>query len=802
MDTLVHDIRFAIRVLLARPLLTVLAMLCLGLGIGATTAVLAPIDVFLFRPLPYPHADRLISAYVTNKHRGWTHTPFSMLDLLDYRAASKTIDIAGYHGGSFNAVTGDGHAERLFGVSVTSNFFRVMGTPPVIGRALLPHEETAGHHSVIISQRLWRRRFAGDSAVIGRTMRLDGTPYTIVGVAPKGFAYPSRFIDLWTGFAIDSTQRRDTQSREWYFIRGIGRLAPGASLAEAQQELSGVARGLAAKYPETDAGNGIRLSTLHDAIFTDQYRSASVIAGLAVSLLLLIAITNVTNLLLARAAAREHEIAIRTAIGAGRRRIVRQLLTESTILALAGGALGVALAFPMLRGLVALLPSDAPGIQRIAIDPQVIGFACAITIFAGILAGLAPAFKASARDVRGALQDDGRGRVLARGGARLRNVLVATQVCLALVLLVASGLLVKGFEHIERADLGFATQHVLTAQADLPDRTYTTTDQRIHFVHALLARIDAIPGVTSAAATNILPFGGEAFTYYRTDGGTKITGQSPATSTRLISPEYFRTLGMTLRAGRDFSDADGPDAPKVVVVSQRFAQQQWPGDSALGRRIAFVSGTFEVVGVVNDAKLNGAEAPAPATVYLPYDQIAQPQLGIVVRATGDPAALAPAIRAATFAVDPDEPLYAVQTLAALTAATTQTNAMLSRGMLAVAGIAFLLAVIGVYGVTTYSVGQRTREIGIRMAMGAENADVTRQIVRQGAAIVGIGTATGLLLAVLVTRGLSAFLFGVSAFDPIVFGGITVLLVATAIVASYLPARRAARVDPLIALRAE
>jgi len=797
METFLQDLRYALRVLRARPLVTVLAVLCLGIGIGANAALFAPIDVFMFRPLPYPQADKLVTAYVTNAERGWNQVPLSMPDFLDYRTKAKTIDLAGYYNKSFNLSGGTAEAERLSGVAVSSNFFRVLGKAPILGRAFLPTDEPTGHAVAIVSNDLWTRRFGADSAVLGRTIHLDGSPYTVVGVMPKGFEFPARGTDVFTPLALTGTETRNA-----HYVRTIGRIKNGASFDAARAELGSLARGLATAYPAADAGNGLGFITLHDAFYNDHFRSASTIAGVSVTLLLLIAITNVANLLLAQVGGREREIAIRTAIGAGRRRIIRQLLTESTILGLVGGTLGLALAFPMLRGLVALMPSDFPRVADIAIDGRVIAYGIAITLVTGLVAGLAPALRVGRRDLRGALQDGGRGSVLARGGSRLRNALVVSQVSLALVLLVASGLLVKGFHKLRDVDLGFETRHVLTAQTNLSTAKYPDENATRRFARDAIARLDAIPGVVSAAVVNDLPSTSNNGTYYQVEGQPAPEGHQPVVAFRAISPTYFQTLGMTIMSGRGITDADRAGAPLVVVVNQRFAERHWPNENPLGKRLIFESGPREIVGVLADAFESGPDTRAPAMIYFPFDQSPTPRFGFAVKTTGDPNAIAPAMRASIAGLDPDQPLYSVVDLSTLVANDTKADGVLSQIMAALALVAFVLAVIGVYGVMAYSVGQRTQEIGIRMAMGARNTDVSKMVVRQGARIIGIGTGVGLVLAAVASKALSLWLFGVSAFDPLTFGGVTAALVATAIVASYLPARRAARVDPLIALRAE
>jgi putative ABC transport system permease protein len=797
MDTFRQDLRFALRALRSRPGMTVLAVLCLSIGIGANTAIFSPVDVFMLRSLPYDEPHQLVVAWNTNEERGWTEVSLSVPDFLDYREQAQSVDLSAYTGQSFN-VSGDG-TERLSGEGVAYNFFRVMGTTPLIGRAFAEEDERPGAPRVaILSYQLWQRRFGGGDDIIGSTLRLDGDIYTVVGVMPNRFDFPDAQTEIFTPLTFDGTEPRAS-----HYLETVGRVVAGSSIEQARAELSAIARRLEATYPESNAGNGIRVLKLRDELFGPEFREATTIATLAVALLLLIAAANVANLLLAQTAVREREIAVRAALGAGRSRIVRQLLTESLILGLTGGALGLALAYPGVKGLVALMPDWFPRLDEIGIDGRVVAYGFAVTLITGLLAGLAPALQTARQDLRSSLHEGGRGSSFGRRGNKLRNVFVTGQLALAVTLLVTSGLLIKGFRRLSHVDLGYDPAGVLTFRTTLPETKYPEDTDQWRFTGLLLDRLAALPGVEVAAATSRLPMTGNSGTYYQIEGEDVPEGRRPVVGYRSVSPEYFRALGTSVVQGRNLAYADGKDAPLVIVVNEAFVRRHWPDDDPLDRRVAFSSGTRVIVGVVPDIRESDLDQGGPAPmVYFPAAQSPFRFAGFVIRTDADPLALVGPVRRTVTGADADQPIYDVQTLQQRMQENVQANGVLSKIMLVLGGIALVLAVIGVYGVVSYAVSQRTQEIGVRMALGARGRDVVRMVVGHGGRTTLIGAAIGLMLAAGLSRVMSFFLFGVNALDPVTFGGAALALAVAALIASYLPARRASRVDPLIALRAD
>lgn len=795
--TYLQDARYAIRALRARPGLSALAIACLGVGIGASTAIFSPVDVFMFRPLPYPDPDRLVAPYLTQERRGWTELSYSLADFRDHRAMSRTLDVAAYDGVGYNLSGGD-LPERISGQQVSSNFFRVLGTPPAQGRPFLEDEERPGGPKVaILSHELWLNRFGG-APVLNTTIRLDGEPHTIVGIMPERFRPPEPGAEIYTPMTIPESPARTS-----YYLDLVARLTPGATIETANAEIAAVAARVAEANPEQNDGVGARVVTLWENILGRPFRDGSAICSVAVVLLLLIASANVANLLLARAADRGREIAVRTALGADRKRIVAQLLTESVVLALGGGAVGLALAWAGIQGLRTLFPEGMPRVELIAMDVRVVVFGIAVTLVAGVISGLAPAIQASRQDLRESLQEGGRGAPMGRRTGRLRNAFVVSEVAFALVLLVGAGLLVKGFVRLKAADSGLETGSVLTFRLTPPATRYPTgRDLRI-FSRQLVDRLSTLTGVQAAGITSLLPFSGNSSTSYRLEGEDERAGEGYSTSYRAVSPGYFDAVGISLRQGRLFTAADDSGTTAVLVVNESFARRHWPDGAALGRRIVLGSGPREIVGVVEDTREGSiSDQPNPARAYLAASQSPFRSIGVALRAGGDPAALTAAARAAVREVDPDQPVYDVLPLNRRIALNLQGDGILARIMMVLAAVALVLSLVGVYGVMAYSVSRRTQEIGVRMALGAESGDVVRMVVRQGARVVAIGCGIGLVLALGASRGLSVFLHGVSAFDPVTFGGVVAALAAAAILASYLPARGASRVDPVVALRGE
>jgi len=797
MDEIWQDIKYAIRSLRRGGALIAIAVLSLAIGIGANTAIFSAVDVFMLRPLPYPNSDELYSVYTTNHERGWSQVSFSVPDFADLRERSRTLDVAATRYLSFNLSEGD-RPERLSGVQVSSNFFRMLGVQPARGRAFLPEEEVEGrHHVAIISDGLWQDRFGGDPDVLGRVVLLDGQPHTIVGVMPPKFWFLSPGTEIWVPFYITGEEHRNS-----HYIGVRARLRPGATPEQAQDEAERIAGQLAAEYPDTNAGNGAVLITLHRDVFNEGFRTGCLTSTVAVLFLLLIACANVANLLLTHAAGREREVAVRTALGASRARIVRQFLAEALILAAAGAVLGTGLAVFGIRGLLSVMPGWFPRMDEIGLNPRVLGFTALVTMLSALLVCLAPAIQNTKLDMVESLKEGGRGGTAAKG-TRLRKALVVVEVSLALVLLVSSALLVRGFINIRLAERGFDESDVLAFMLVLPDNEYPDSASTIAFHTELRERLSSLPGVRSVGATTILPLHGNTGTYYWLPGeDIESDLQRKITSTRDVSPGYFEALDIPTLQGRVIEDIDRPDRRRVIVINEAMAERHWPGENPIGRELLVYSGPKQIVGVVANAYYNNDVQSVGPMVYFSAYQDDDRYLDWVIETDVPPETLVESVRQEVLAIDPNLPAYNVRPLKALIDENLGGDTIMAKIMSAVALIALVLALAGVYGVMAYSVSQRTQEMGIRMALGARNRDVVSMVMRQGAVLALLGVVLGVAIGLGVTRSLAFFLYGVSPFDPLTFTAAALALLVAGIVATFFPARRATLVDPVVALRAE
>ena len=794
MDTLRQDIRYALRSLRGSKAITAVAILSVGLGIGATSSIFSGVDVFMIRPLPFPDSHELVMVWTANRDRGWTTASSSVPDFLDLREESRSLDLAAVRGTGVNLSGGD-QPLRLNARRVSPGFFSIVGVQPARGRGFLPDEEGPGAPpAVVISNGLWHRTFGADPEIVGRTVSLDGIAHTVVGVTPPRFNFGSAGIDAWMPLTISGDEPRASR-----YLQIVGRVRDGFTLEQARAEMSRLARRLAVEYPEANAGNDANVVRLRDEWFDEGFRQGSAISSVAVVFVLLIACANVANLLLARGAAREREIALRSALGAGRVRIVRQLLTESVILALAGGVLGIGLAFYGARGLRSLLPAWFPRVDAIGVDGRVLLFTAVVAVVSGVLFGLAPALQSATSDYRTALGEGG-SRGSAGGRGRLRRALVVSEIALAMALLVASGLLVKSFVQMQTADLGFRTD-LLSARITLPEAKYPDDEDTRSFYRDLLSRLAGLPGVEAVGGTSVLPTQGNNATYYALEDETLEVGRSPIVSYRSVTPGYLEAMGVDLLAGRRLTEEDAaPDAPRVALVNQRMVERHWPEESPLGARIRFSSGPREIVGVVENTRDFGPEDDPPALVYQPSYELRS--MSVVMAGSQEPRALLQPIRSVVQEMDPDQPVYEIQTVASLIQEEIGGYNAMVKILAALGAVALVLSLAGVYGVMAYSVAQRTREVGVRMALGARERDVLGLVIRQGGALAAVGVGAGLLLALVTARGLSFFLVGVSPYDPIPFGATAAVLLVAAVAATVFPARRASRVDPVEALRTE
>src|SRR5258708_1123529 len=800
MQTLLHDIRYALRLLRKSPGFTVAAVLTLALGMGANTVMFSVLNTVLLRPLPYAHPDRLVQIWETDSRLGRTHGPVSAYNFTDWQIQSKTMVASSTYDYENVVLTGQKEPKRLATLFVTAGFFDVFEAKALKGRTFLPGEDEPGKdHVVVLSYGAWRRHFGEDANIIGKSIALDDALYAVMGIMPPDFAFSWSGNEAWCLPAFDLKKL----PRSHHGLFAVGRLKTGVTLPQAQSEMNTIADRLARDYPGSNGTAGVSLVPLQEEIVGDVRGRLLVLWG-AVIAVLLVACANVAGLLLARAVSRQKEVAIRTALGGTRARLVRQFLTESTLLALIGGIAGMAIALWAGRMVVLSSRGPVPRLRDLQLDGWVIAVAAAGCVVTGLLFGIAPALHALRADLNSTLKETHLTSSQSSGRLWLRSLFVVCELALALVLLVGAGLLTKTLWRMQHVDPGFEAENVLGARISVPQSRYPDGDQRALLYQRIVERLAAIPGVESAGATNDLPFSGS-----RSSSSFKIEGRPPKPDEvwqadyRVVSPAYMEAMHMRLIQGRRFSVHDNQDAPNVAIVSQAFAKKFFPDQDPLGHRIDSHGGFLEIVGVIGDAKLQGlTETPNPE-LYVPYLQRNPPGWAfLVVRSHTDQAALIRSVRTAVAEIVPDQPLYDLRSMNDRLSVALGPQRFTSLLLGVFAGLALLLAGIGVYGVIAYTVAQRTHEIGIRMALGATRADVLRLIFRQGARIAAIGLSVGTVIALITTRFIASLLFGVEAHDPLIFAGVLVALLSLVLIASYVPARRAAQVDPMVALRCE
>ncbi len=801
METLLQDVRYGARMLIKHPGFTMVAVIALALGIGANTAIFSVVNTVLLRPLPYRQPDRLMAvrSYQVPKH---PDAPVSPGDFFDWRQQSQLFEgLAAYRTRSVTLLTGS-EPERLPAAQVTAGLITTLGVSPLHGRDFMAEEDQPNSGRVaIISYGLWQRRFAGDAKVVGQPVTINANAYTIVGVMPPGFKFPQPDIDIWTPLAFDDDER---QSHTAHSIYVLGRLQPGVGVAEAQGEMETIAARLREQHADSNAGWYIRVVPMLDFAVARIKPALLLLLG-AVGFVLLIACANIANLLLARAASRQKELAIRTAMGASRWRVMRQLLTESVLLALVGGALGVLLAVWGIDALLALAPDDLPRIDEVAIDRYALLFTLAVTIITGIAFGLAPALQASKPDLNEALKETGRGTTGGRRRQRVRSALVVAEVALALVLLVGGGLMLRSFAKLMQVDPGFNPEQVLTANVSLPRKKYPEGSQQAAFYKQLTENVATLPGVQSVGGANAIIF--EDFILgLAVKGRPPVNpGEMPITNYAAVTPDYFKSMGIRLIKGRFFAEADNADAPRVALINETLAKRYFPDQDPIGQYINVTIGPEtwrQIVGIVGDVKQAGLDQATPAQTYEPLWQAPTPFMTLVVRSDAPPATLSAAIRGEVLKLDKEQPVSNIKTMEQVLAASVsqQRFSMLLLAVFAV--VALTLAAVGLYGVMAYSVTQRTHELGIRMALGASSRDVLRLVMGHGLLLATTGVVIGLAAAFFLTRLMESLLFGVTATDPLTFVAIAALQMLVALAASFVPARRALKVDPMIALRYE
>jgi putative ABC transport system permease protein len=806
METLWQDLRYGVRLLLRNKGFTAVSVLALALGIGANSAIFSVVNSVLFRPLPYSDPQRLTMIWENHQERGGPqHEWASPADLRDWREQTQSFEhVAGLLGWG-PTLTGRDEPEDLQGAAVSYDTFEMLGIAPALGRGFTADEDRPGTGLVVVlSHQLWQRQFGSDPSIIGKSLTLGGQSYTVAGVMPRGFVLPiltNTEIFTTAGPLLAGLKGCD---RGCVILRVIAKLKSGVPLDAARAEMSAFAARIAEQYPDSNSGVGTALVPLHEQVVGDVRMAMLVLLG-AVALVLLIACANVANLLLSRAAAREKEVAIRAALGASRARLIRQHLTESLVLAVIGGAFGLLLAFWMVDVLVSFAPKGTPRVEEIGVDTSVLAFTFAVALVTGLAFGLAPALLSSRTNFNSALKEGGRDARASARGNRVRSALVVAEVSLALMLLVGAGLLIKSFINLQRVDPGFNAKGALRLDVGLPRIRYGDPTRTAAFFKQLVDRIEALPGVESAGAVSSLPLSGGG-----TDTSFLIEGQphpeanrEPVSFFSKVTPDYFRTMGIRLVRGRVITEADNVDAPKVAVVSEALARRYFPGDDPLGKGLLFGSkDRREIVGVVSDVKFFGLNLDARPMMYFAERQYPARGMSVIVRTTSDPTSLAAAVRSEVQALDKDLAVSNVMPMDQLVSASLAEPRFLLLLLGVFAGAALALSVIGVYGVVSYSVAQRSHEIGVRMALGAQVGDVLKLVLGKGMVLVGTGVALGIAGAFALSRVMESLLFGVGARDLATFAATALLLAGVALGACFVPARRATKVDPMVALRYE
>jgi putative ABC transport system permease protein len=800
-ETLIQDLRYGLRQLRRNPGFTTVAVLTLALGIGANTAIFSVVNAVLLRPLPYPSPERIV---VVGQRWMGGGGDFSPPDYLDIAAENRVFaQMAAYKDSNFDLTLAH-LPERVAGTVVSVGFFRVFGVEPFLGRSFLPSDGGMGVRGVVLSYAVWQAAFGGKEGILGRKISLNEKPYVVLGVMPKGFDFPDG-TQIWVAprFAVPahplSPNVNPATMPGAHYFGSVARLRPGITVADARSDVNRVIRLIGEKRPDTEARSGAWIETLHQSQVGNIRPALLALLG-AVGLVLLIACANVASLLLARGAARGREMAIRAALGAGRARVARQLLTEGLLLAIFGGGAGVVLAFFGVVPLVNLVPENLQDVVSVSLDGRVLAFAAILVLLAGMLSGLAPVWRGSKTSLTEAFKE---GQTSGRLRLAAQNSLVVAETGLALVLLVGAGLLMESFIRLTAVDPGFDSTSVVTLRLSLPASRYPKPGKRSDFVRELLARLAALPGARLASVGTSLPLsGGESRRGVEIEGRPTQPDRIPSILYGVASPEYFRTLGIPLLEGRDFTESDNSNSPGVVIVNRAMADVFWPGTDPLGKRIRFGSEKAwrSVVGVVGDTRQQSLAERAGPMFYAPYAQDSWPFLTVAVRANLNPAGIASEVERAIHGLDPERAIYDVRTMRDEVAGSLLPRRFY---MLLFSFFALLaLTAVGVFGVTSFAVAQRTHEIGIRMALGAQKADVLEMVVGQGLKLTLIGVAIGIAGPFALTRSLSSLLYGVKPTDPVTFIAVSLILTAVAVLASYIPARQAAQVDPMVALRHE
>jgi putative ABC transport system permease protein len=816
MGNLLQDLRFALRMLAKRPGFVALAVGTLALGIGANTTLFSVVKSVLLEPLPYPAPEQLVRIYGTNPEKNRYEEGSSKGNVADWQERSSHLQAIGAWYVVGRTLRTDQAVQVVSTAQVSKGFFQVAAKPPLLGRTFTDEETDRAMFNtaaapvgtdpvVILSHHVWQQLFGADPEIVGKSLTLERQSWQIVGVMPAGFDLPESDADLWIPWSFEGRRLRDQ-----HFLGVLARLGPGATLAQAQAELSGVAADLAEEYPESNRGWGVRLVPLQEELVRRSRPALLILLG-AVGFVLLIACVNVANFQLARATERRREVAVRAVLGASRLRLVRQFLVENLVLASVGGGLGLLLSVWGVQILKALRPGNIPRLEEVSVDAGVLAFSLALTLLTGILFGMAPALEGTRTDLAGGLKQDGsRSATPGRGRRRLRGLLVISELAIAVLLLSGAGLLMRSFVNLRAADPGFQADKVLVLPIFLNNRTYDSGTKCRGYYAELTGRLAALPGVEAVGGATALPMSKLGPDFHRpvwAEGEMPAAGASMRADIRMATPDYFKTVGMSVVRGRPFNAQDGPEAARVVIINESLARRTWPGLDPVGRRLVVdysSSGTYpyEVVGVVNDIRFYGLRTAPRPELYLPHAQRSYLIMNMAVRTAADPAALVPLVRQALRDVDPDQPAHSIVPLGELVGDSVERDRFAMGLLGAFAGVALLLAVMGVYGLLSYLVRQRTTEFGIRLALGAQRGDIFRLVVRHGGGMALVGLGVGLAASMILTRLLAGMLFGVSPLDPVTLGGVLALLSLAVLAACVLPARRATRVDVNTALRYE
>ena len=806
MEALINDIRHGIRGMLKHSGFTLVAVVTLALGIGANTAIFSVVNAVLFRPLPYHEPERLVRIWETNLARGRELEMTSLSNLLDWQRQNRTlVDIAAWQRLTSLTLTSQMPALELRSSVVSANYFSLLGVPAALGRTFANEESTAAHtRVVVISNELWRSQFGADPRVSGRKIQLEKNDFQIIGVMPRGFKSPAGEADLW----IPMNSQPNEIDRGQTYLQVVGRLKPHFTLDQAQAEMDGVANELAAQFPNSNRGRGIRLVSLSEQTVGTVRRALLIVLG-AVGLVLLVACANVANLFLVKAARRQHEIAIRAALGASNRRLAQQLLCESTMVALCGGLIGLVGAAGALELIKSLAPDQLPRLDEIGIDRATLLFTTGASLVTGVLAGLAPTLYVCRPNLNDALKDN-RSRAATGGWRRnrLQSAFVVAQVAVALVLLSGAALLIRSFVELTKVDPGFQTDGLLVARIALGDE-YREDNRQVTYFQELTNRLKSLPGVKDAAAVTVLPMNSFGIDfdvpYAPAEQAEPARTAAPKAKFRAVTPDYFRTMGIPLIQGRDFLEQDRSDSPKVVVVNQLLAEHAWPGENPVGKRLKFVWAnwqTYEVAGVVGNTKSYGLVEDWQPELFVPHAQIPYTVMNVVIRTTGDPAAMTAGTRDTILNQDPYQPPHSIVTMRDLISDSIAKERFAMTWLVVLAAIALTLTSVGIYSVISHFTTQRTREVGIRLALGAQTMDVMTLVMRNGMTLALIGVAIGLAGSLTMTQLIKSLLFGVTPGDVTTLACVSALVMVVSILASYIPARRATRVDPLVAFKYE